>query len=127
MADPGKALHKALLSALDTACSCDIWDAVPQDTDYPYVLIDTDVSSNEDYLGSVRADRRFIYLSIWSRAHGSAEVRDIIAEIQTLSEQPFTLDSGEMCSLRIERTHTNREPDNLTFMGHMTLRILTLH
>ena len=126
MTDPIKALHKGLLASLQSACSCDVWDAVPQETTYPYVVIETEITSNEDFLVE-RFDRRFIYLSIWSRAHGSAEIRDIVAEIQTLNETNITLDSGELSSLRVERVNVIREPDNLTFMGQVTLRILTLH
>jgi len=126
MADPIKATHKAVLAALQSACSCSVYDAVPQEAAYPYVVMDTEISSNEDFLNQ-RMDRRFIYLSIWSRSHGSAEIRDIIGEIQTVNENPLTLDNGQLVSLRVERVQTNREPDNLTFMGQVTLRILTLH
>lgn len=126
MTDPIKATHKALLAALQTACSCSIYDAVPQEASFPYVVIGEEASGNEDFLNA-RMDRRFIYLSIWSRAHGSAEVRDIVVEIQALNESPLTLDNGTLVSLRVERVLVNREPDNLTFMGHVTLRLLTLH
>jgi len=126
MSDPVSALHTALIAALDTACSCDVWDGVPQNAAYPYVVVDFGQSSNEDFLSS-RMDRRFVYLSIWSRFPGQAEVMGIINEIQALNEQPLTLSSGKVASLRVERTRTNREPDNLTFMGQVTLRIITTH
>jgi Protein of unknown function (DUF3168) len=126
MASPGKALHKGLLAKIDTLIDCEVYDAVPQGAAYPYVLIDTDAVSNEDYF-NLRMERRFIYLSIWSRAYGSAEVRGIIDQIDAINESPITLDTGDMVSVRVERTHCNREPDNLTYMGSITLRILTTH
>ena len=126
MANPVLALQKALLAKLDTLVDCEVYDGVPQNADYPYVLIDTDQVINEDFTNQ-RMDRRFIYLSIWSRAYGSAEVKTIIGQIDTINETPLTLDTGECISVRVERTHTNREPDALTFMGHITLRVLTLH
>ena len=126
MANPGLALHKALISTLESLTTVTIYDAVPQDASYPYVVLDSDQVINEDFLNQ-RMDRRFIYLSIWSRAYGSAEVKTIIAELDAINETPMTLDTGEVVSVRVERTHTNREPDNLTFMGHITLRVFTLH
>jgi len=126
MANPGLALHKALISTLESLTTVTIYDAVPQDASYPYVVLDSDQVINEDFLNQ-RMDRRFIYLSIWSRAYGSAEVKTIIAELDAINETPMTLDTGEVVSVRVERTHTNREPDNLTFMGHITLRVITLH
>ena len=126
MANPGLALQKALLAKLETLVTCSVYDGVPQSASYPYVLIDDDQVINEDFLNQ-RMDRRFMYLSIWSRAYGSAEVKTIIAQIDAINETPMTLDTGEVVSVRVERTHTNREPDNLTFMGHVTLRIFTLH
>lgn len=126
MANPGLALHKALIAKLDTLIDCGLYDAVPDGAAYPYVVIDSDSVTNEDYT-NLRVDRRFIYLSIWSRAHGSAEVRSIIGQIDAINETPITLDTGNCASVRVERTHVNREPDNLTFMGHITLRIITTH
>lgn len=126
MAEPTKALHKALLAALQSACSCSVYDGVPQGAAMPYVVMDDTQSANEDYINS-RLDRRFQYLSIWSDAHGQAEIMGIIEEIDALSEQPLTLDTGSVISVRVERKRTHREDDNLTFMGHVTLRILTTH
>lgn len=126
MASPGKALHKALISAIDGLITCEVYDAVPQDAAYPYVLIDSDSVSNEDFF-NLRMERRYIYLSIWSRAYGSAEVRGIIDQIDAINETPITLDTGDCVSVRVERTHVNREPDNLTYMGSITLRVLTTH
>jgi len=126
MANPGLALHKALIAKLETLTTATIYDAVPLSADYPYVVIDSDQVINADFTNA-RMDRRFVYLSIWSRAYGSAEVKTIIGEIDPINETPLTLDTGELISVRVERTHTNREPDTLTFMGHITLRILTLH
>lgn len=126
MAEPTKALHKALLASLQSACSCSVYDGVPQNAAYPYVVMDDMQAVNEDYINA-RQDRRFVYLSIWSRSPGQAEVMGIIEEIDAINEQTLTLDTGTAVSVRVERKHTNREPDNLTFMGHVTLRIITTH
>lgn len=126
MPSPNKALHKAVLSVVDSLVSCEVYDAVPQDAEYPYVLIDTDIVNNEDYTNR-RMERRYIYLSIWSRAYGSAEVRGIIDQLDAIHEKPITLDVGLCASIRVERAQASREPDNLTYMGSVTLRVLTDH
>jgi hypothetical protein len=126
MSRPENALLKGLISKLETLCDCEVYDYVPQGAAYPYVVIDSDISSNEDLL-NVRMERRFVYLSIWSRDYGVYQVKSIIDQIDAINESVITLESGYMVSVRVERTHTNREPDNLTFMGHITLRVLTTH
>ena len=128
MADPTVALHKALIAALKTACSCDVWDGVPQGTAYPYVVIDYYASDNADFLAlDERMDDRYIYLSVWSRVQGQAEVMAIIAEIETLNEQPLALETGTAVSVRVDRRRTYREQDALTFRGQIMLRIITTH
>ncbi len=126
MSDPTLALHKALIAALDNAVSCDVWDSVPQGSAYPYVVMDSTAAVNNDFVDS-RFDERFIYLSVWSESYGQAEIFSIFAEIQTLHETDLELETGEMISLRIERQQTSREPDNMTFMGRVVLRVLTTH
>ena len=125
MADPTLALHAALIAALDGVCSCDVWDAVPQNTPYPYVVTDYQYSDNEDFVAQ-RFDRRICYLSVWSDISQS-EVMGIIAEIETLHEQPLTLTTGTCVSLRVDSKRTFREPDALTFRGQVILRIYTSH
>jgi len=127
VADPTVALHKAIIAALDSACSCSVWDGVPQDRSYPYVLVDYFLSDNIDFLGDQRMDDRAVWLSIWSRSQGQAEVMGIIQEIETIHEQPLTLETGTCISLRVDRKRTFREPDGLTFRGQVMLRIFTLH
>lgn len=127
MADPTLALQKALLAALDTGLSCEVYDAVPQDAAYPYVTLDTTAVDNDDYLRG-RRDLRFVYLTVWSQQRGQQEVMEIMADIDTaLHEKPLTLDTGRVISVRVDRKRTNREPDNETFMGQVTLRVWTRH
>lgn len=127
MSDPTLALQSALLAAIDGVVSCEVYDAVPQGATYPYVTLDYQTSSNNDYLGGFRVDQRYIYLGVWSRVTGAEEVLGIMAQIDALNEQPLTLSTGSMVSLRVERKRTVREPDNLTFQGQVTLRIITTH
>ena len=127
MTDPALPLQSALMAVLNATLSCSVYDAVPDNAAYPYVTLDYSVSTNDDLFGGYRKDNRYYYLSIWSRAYGSEEVYSIMAQIDALNEEPLTLSSGVMVSLRVERKRTSREPDNLTFMGQVTLRVITTH
>lgn len=127
MSEPTLALRSALLTALDGVLSCEVYDGVPQRAAYPYVTFDYETVNNEDYLGGFRVERRYVYLGIWSRVTGTEEVLSIMAQIDALNESPLTLSTGQLVSLRVERKRTVREPDNLTFMGQVTLRIITTH
>lgn len=127
MAEPGLALHKALLAALDAALTVDVWDAVPQGSAYPYVTLDTSMAANADYLTS-RKDERFVFLSIWSETRGQEEVLSIIGQIDAaMSGATLTLDTGRVARVWIDRKSTQRDADNVTFMGQVVLRIITEH
>ena len=130
MADPSLALHKALLAALQSACTsaAAVYDGVPQNATYPYVVIDYSYSNNSDFLSlDERMDERYVYLSIWSRVHGQQEIMQIWSEIETIHEQPLTLDTGTAVSVRVDTKRTYRESDALTFRGQVVLRVLTTH
>lgn len=126
MSEPTTALHTALLAQIDLLVTCDVWDGVPQDATYPYVVIDFITASNEDLLNT-RMDRRYVYLSIWSRSPGQAEVMGIMSQLDALNNSSLSISTGDVVSIRVERKRTSREPDNLTFMGQVTLQILTTH
>lgn len=126
MANPIAALRKGLLAKLDTLVDCEVYDGVADNTAYPYVVMDMETTTDVPFT-NYRMDSRFFYLSVWSRVHGSYEVNTIISQIDGIHETPITLDTGEVVSVRVVRTHVNREPDNLTFMGQVTLRIFTTH
>lgn len=117
-------IHTALIAALDDALDCDVWDAVPPGADYPYVTVDRVESINADHLALQRMEERFIYLNIWSRVQGQAEVMGIIEQIEALHEQRLETTDGYVVSVRVHRKRTRREPDNLTFMGQVTLRVI---
>jgi hypothetical protein len=124
MAEPSVEFHTALIALLDNAVSCDVWDAVPPNAQYPYVTVDTMDSTNTDFLALQRFEIRFVYLNIWSQVQGQAEVMQIISELDTLHEKRLTLSGGYVVSIRVDRKRTMRDADNLTFQGQVTLRVL---
>ena len=127
MADPIPALHKAVYGAL-SALSRPAWDAVPQDTPYPYNTIDTWAVLNDDFIAGQHMSQAFCYLTQWSEARGQAEVLAMQKEIRdAMHEQALPTDDGTVVSVRVETATTARESDNVTFRGSMTLRVLIEH
>lgn len=137
MADPSLAVHGAIYTALGGAAGLTIngspgttvkvWDRVPPGSAKPYVTIDSQFANDADFLSS-RMDERTVYLNVWSIYKGQKEVLDIMAEIdRLLHNQRLSMSVGTMIICRVKRKRTSREPDNETFMGQVTLRILTQH
>lgn len=128
MSDPGLALQKALFDKLSASLTVPVFDAVPAKTPYPYVTLDYEVADNTTPVSGKKRENRLFYLSIWSSYKGQAEVKRINGEIaDALDEVPLPLSTGTAVSVRVLRTETTREPDGVTYMGSVTLRIITQH
>ena len=128
MSDPGLALQKALFEKLTIALATPVFDAVPANTPYPYVTLDYETVENTTPVSGKKRENRLFYLSIWSDYQGQAEVKRINGEIaEALDEIALPLSTGTAVSVRVLRTETNREPDGKTYMGSVTLRIITQH
>lgn len=126
MANPGLALHKAIFSALG-GLTVPIYDAVPQGSSYPYVSMGTMTSGDFDFL-SDRKDERFVFLTIWSESKGQQEVMSIISEIDALlHDAALNLDTGRVAMIKIDQATTQRDADNVTYHGTVTLRVITEH
>lgn len=127
VSDPSWSLREALFATLSTALSCSVFDDVEPGTQYPYVTIDYENTEEDDYLNS-RKDLRFLYLSVWSEYRGQQEVIEIMEEIYAaLHQVRLPLSNGRMVSMEVWRRRTSREPDGVTYMGQVTLRIRTQH
>ncbi|MBD8598743.1 DUF3168 domain-containing protein [Pseudomonas sp. CFBP 8772] len=128
MSDPGLALQKALFEKLSASLTAPVFDAVPTGTPYPYVTLDYEVTDNTTPVSGKKRENRLFYLSVWSDYQGQAEVKRINGEIaEALDEVALPLSTGTAVSVRVLRTETNREPDGKTYMGSVTLRIITQH
>ncbi|VVO23243.1 DUF3168 domain-containing protein [Pseudomonas fluorescens] len=128
MSDPGLALQKALFDKLSASLTVPVFDAVPAGTMYPYVTLDYEAVDNTTPVSGKKRENRLFYLSVWSNYKGQAEVKRINSEIAAaLDEIPLPLSTGTAVSVRVVHTGTHREPDGVTYMGSVTLRIITQH
>lgn len=128
MADPSVALQEALFARLTAEVSCPIHDGAPMDADMPYVSIDREISTNISPLSGRKREQRLIYLSVWSDAHGQAEVKRINGEVvAALDERRLPLAVGRAVSVRVEQADAQRDADGVTYQGSITVRVITTH
>lgn len=128
MSDPALALQAALYGRLSAELSCPVYDAVPSDATYPYVVLDAEAVTNASPLSGRKREHRYIYLSVWSTYAGQAEVKRLNAEIAAaLDGRPLELSTGRAVAVRVERMATQREPDGVTYQGTVTVRVITQH
>ncbi len=119
-------VQKALFERLSTGLvPVAVYDAVPQGASYPYVVIGDEIADNADFVASAK-EQRLIYLSVWSIYEGQKEVKEIMGRIHDLlNRQRLCLDEGHTVGMWVLRARASREPDNVTFMGQVTLKIIT--
>lgn len=126
MTDTVEAVQTALYDALSAALSVSVYDD-PEGAAYPYVTIDALEVRDEDFL-VVRMDRHFAYLTVWSNYAGKKEVVGINSEIyEALHHKSFALSTGELVNMRVLRRDVDRDVDELTYMGHVTVEMLIKH
>lgn len=128
MADPGVALQQAVYQRLTAELTVPVFDAVPMDTPYPYVTIDSERLVNASPISGRKRETRLLYFSVWSDYQGQAEVKRINGEIYAaLNERPLPLSEGRAVSVRVVNLSSNREPDGRTYQGAATVRVITTH
>ncbi|MBD9599391.1 DUF3168 domain-containing protein [Pseudomonas sp. PDM10] len=128
MADPSVALQEALFARLEAEVSCPVYDGAPLDTSMPYISFDREISANTSPIAGRKREQRLIYLSVWSDAHGQAEVKRINGEIvAALDERRLPLAVGRAVSVRVEQADAQRDADGVTYQGSITVRVITTH
>ena len=99
---------------------------VPDDAAFPYVEIGQQSKVPiDDYDETL--DLHVIYLSVWSRYRGKAQVLTVLAAMeQRLHDRQLLLASGSCVSCRVSNQVANREPDNVTYQGAMTVQVIAV-
>ena len=105
----GNAPHMALVTG--------VFDAIPQNTAYPYEAIGALQENWADaFTDGLR--RGMLQLDTWSQFHGREEAQDIQAsQIALLNRQPLTLATLHLVYLRLDYADVLEDPDGLTWHG----------
>lgn len=121
-------LQKALFSTLNgsvtgmESASVSVYDDVPENTAYPYVVIGEESTSNN---GSKDLDglEHTITLHIWSQYRGRREIKEIMESVYSLLHNTaITVSGASLVNIRQEFSTTLAENDGITRHGVMRFR-----
>lgn len=128
MSDPAFDLQVALVTKLKTvptAAGARVYDTVPKDAAYPYVVVGPAqvVPTDED---GFDASENYVQIDIWSRAVGFPEAKQIAGALRvSLHDQPLSI-SGQVCDwMTIRNIIYSRDPDGLTSRARIDLLVDT--
>lgn len=132
MTNPGWDLQKAAYAALKADSTLTtllgndwLYDAVPQATDFPYVVIEQ-MRVNEWSTGTEGGSEHILMLHVWSRYHGKREAYDITDAIRNaLDDAELTLDDNRLINLMHQYSDLKRHDDGESWHGVMRFRAVT--
>ena len=122
-----KAIHHQLthFPALNVLLSGRIYDAVPGDTVFPYIVIGADTMRRWD-TKSYSGSNLTLSLHVWAQEAGRSMVKKIMMHMEeALLEVPLELENHHLVMLSTEFVQSYMEKDNQTAHGIMRLRALT--
>lgn len=114
------AIYTRLAATLDV----EIYDDVPEDPTFPYVVIGDDTAvdfSDDTYLGTDAT----LTIHVWSRLAGRSEVKGIQQDIDdALNRFDLSVDGLSVITLHREFSETLLDPDGRTRHGVQRFRLL---
>ena len=73
-------VQKAIYDQIVNECTYPVYDDVPQNTDYPYITIGDDTSTEWDTVDKVGGEST-LTVHTWSREAGRREIKKIMSEV----------------------------------------------
>jgi hypothetical protein len=132
MTNPGWDLQKAAYQALkaDAALTSllgvnSLYDDIPQNADFPYVVIDQ-MRINDWSTSTERGSEHILMLHVWSRNRGKHEVHQIADGLRNaLHDAALTLDDNRLINLTHQYSDLKRDEDGKTWHGVIRFRAVT--
>ena len=124
------ALQQAIFTALDGATINDadgnaitgVFDDVPENTAYPYVVIGEETATNIDTKDK-DAHEHTLTIHVWSQYRGRKEIKNIMSSVYTLLHNAsITVSGASLVNIRHEFENTLTEADGITRHGVMRFR-----
>lgn len=121
-------LQKAIFTALNgntsgiSGANVPVYDDVPQDTSYPYVLIGEETTANN---GSKTLDgvEHTQTIHVWSQYRGRREIKEIMGSVyENLHNTDISVSGATLVNCRQEFSTTLAENDGITRHGVMRFR-----
>ena len=132
MTSPGWDLQTAAYAALvaDSALLAllggeGLYDHVPQNAAFPYVVIDQ-MQVRDWSTGTERGSEHVLMLHVWSRYEGKHEAYEIADAVrEVLDDAELSLGDHRLINLTHQYSDLKRDPDGETYHGVMRFRAVT--
>lgn len=118
-------IQAAIYTALSGNITPAVYDHVPEDSTFPYVVIGEDLA-NEFDTDTEQGYETLITFHIWSRYRGKKEIKDTDKEIyDMLHRQDLTISGQYTINLMWENSETILDADGLTYHGIVEYRLIS--
>lgn len=118
------AIQRAVYMRLSTMLEVDVWDDVPDNPSFPYVVVGDDTAldwSGDWYLGTDAT----ITIHVWSTQSGRSQTKQIQQEIDdALNRHHLEVEDFHVVTIHREYTETLLDPDGETRHGVQRFRLL---
>ena len=125
MTAAGWELQQAIFARLDGALSYPIYDHVPGDAAFPFIVVG-DATATEWGAGDLDGEQHALSIHVWSRYHGRMELKQIMGAIKSaLDQAPLTLTGHHLVDLRFVFADEFPDPDGISRHGLVRFRAIS--
>tara|TARA_R110002050_G_scaffold251760_1_gene390050 strand:+ start:30 stop:437 length:408 start_codon:yes stop_codon:yes gene_type:complete len=101
-----------------------IFDHVPQDTSYPYVVLGN-ITTNNRGTKTVDGNEYFVDIDVWSQYRGKKQISDIMERVyELLHDTSYSVSGADMVVSQVQSTIAMTEVDGLTKHGMISLSVI---
>lgn len=116
-------IQAAIFAKLQTVGT--VYDHVPQESAFPYIVIGDDTSTPWDTDDSTGSESTCT-IHVWSRQRGRKEVKTIMQAIyDAMHRQELTITGGALVECAAEFQESFLDPDGITRHGVIRFRLIT--
>ena len=116
------ALNSASITGVSGAAITGVFDDVPEQTAYPYIVIGDETATNISVFDKNAHDHT-LTIHVWSQYRGLAEVKQIMQQIfTTLNDAAIVVTGAALVNIKHEFENTLMESDGITRHGIMRFR-----
>jgi hypothetical protein len=116
-------IQAAIIDRLATV-GTPVYDHVPQDTAFPYIVVGDDTSIPFDTDDSIGSETTCT-IHVWSQYRGRKQVKDIMGAVYAaLHRASFAITDGALIECASEFAESFLDPDGLTRHGVIRFRLI---
>ncbi|MCK9993628.1 MAG: hypothetical protein Dbin4_02148 [Alphaproteobacteria bacterium] len=125
MTAAGWELQQAIFARLDLLLAEPVYDHVPQNAPFPYVVVG-DATATAWGAGDLDGESHAMSIHIWSRYQGRKEMKQLMAAIITaLNGVALSLSGHQLVDLRFVFADEFPDPDGISRHGLVRFRAVT--